>query len=753
MSASKLANQPKYKDASLPVEVRVKDLLGRMTLEEKFRQMNMSSVQGKIVVKGEYDEERARQFLGDIGIGAIQDLRKDPEVCAEAVNQIQDYLVNRTRLGIPAFVIAESLHGVMSPKTTVFPQAIGLGSTWNPELIREVAEASAKEATLMGINQVLAPNLDLARDPRWGRVEETYGEDPYLASRLDVAYVQGLQGDTGYLDGEHVVATAKHYGAPGAPEGGVNIAPVSIGDRQLREVYLEPFRAVIEEAHALSVMPGYNELDGVPVSIHRPLLDDILRGELGFEGYTISDFGALDMLIDVHRVVRTMTEVGRLTLEAGMDMEAPSISAYSQELQQLVREGIVSEELVDRAVERILTVKFRAGLFERQAADVKQTLSVVNSASHKALARRTAEESVVLLKNDDVLPLQKGLSSIAVIGPNAAVAQLGNYSYHKEETITPLMGLKEKLAGSSTELCFAQGCGLTEQTTDGFAEAVDAARSSEVAIVFVGGTSAVKGGIGWGSQEKTIATCGEGYDRHSLELPGVQQKLVEAVVATGTPTVVVLISGRPQTIPWIAEHVPAIVQAWYPGEEGGRAIADILFGDVNPSGKLNVSFPKDVGQVPVYYKYKPSARGFYFEPGSPEAPGRDYVFLDTKPLYRFGHGLSYTTFEYSELKLERSRIRPYERVKVSVKVTNHGERAGKEVVQLYVDDIFSTVTTPVEALRGFKKLWLESGETKQVEFELGPQDFELLDISMKRAVEPGDFEIKIGPLVTTLTIE
>lgn len=433
-------------------------------------------------------------------------------------------------------------------------------------------------------------------------------------------------------------------------------------------------------------------------------------------------------------------------------MEAPEIKTFGSRLLKLVEKGIISEALIDRSVARILRVKFLAGLFESCYTDPKRAAAVVNCSEHKEIALRAAHESIVLLKNENnLLPLDSNIESIAVIGPNANIAQLGDYTYDKAEAVTPLQGLKNRLS-SSTRINYARGCGLCDLSRDGLHEAVEAAKNSKAAILFVGGGSAVKCGIGWGVDTKEIATCGEGYDQACLELPGVQQELVEAVFKTGTPTIVVLIDGRPSSIQWIAKNIPAILEAWYPGEEGGNAIADILFGYVNPSGKLNISFPKTVGQVPVFYNYKPSARGYCQEPGSPEKPGRDYVFMDTKPLYEFGYGLSYTKFEYSDLVITPERIRPYEKACVSVKVKNTGGVEGKEVVQLYINDVVSSVTTPVKVLRGFKKIDLKPGEEKTVSFELIHKDLELVNINMQPVVEPGDFKVMINSLKGNLTV-
>jgi len=668
------AERPPYKDPSLSVESRVRDLLGRMTLEEKVRQMSFRLI-AVFAPEGRLSMKAVREFFGDAGIGGLQDLRADPRTNAEAVNAIQKYLLERTRLGIPAIVVSECLHGHLSGGATVFPQAIALASTWNPDLVRRVAEAAAREARATGAAQALAPDLDLAREPRWGRVEETYGEDPYLVSRMGVAYVQGMQGEGPRIDREHMVCTPKHYAAHGSPEAGVNLAPVEGGMRLLRTVFLPPFQAAVTEAGALSVMPAYSEYDGVPATASKLLLTRILREEWGFRGYTFSDYGAVNMLHTFHRTAASPAEAGRQALEAGLDLEAPDDYGFGKNLLELVRKGRVPVELVDRAVMRILRVKFLAGLFENPYADPDRAARIANCAAHRALALEAARESIILLKNEgDLLPLDPRVRRIAVIGPNADLAQLGDYSMPKPDAVTPLEGIR-RVVSRRTEVLYAPGCGLWERSREGFVEAVAAAERADVAIVVIGGTSMALAGTGWGT-ERRVATCGEGYDRTELTPPGVQAELVQAVHATGTPTVVVLVHGRPYAIPWMAQHVPAIVEAWYPGEAGGAALADVLFGRVNPSGRLPVSVPRSVGNIPVFYNHKPSARGYYKRPGAPDSPGRDYVFEEPGPLYPFGHGLSYTTFVYSNLRLSPRRILPGGRVRVRVDVRNAGKRAG-----------------------------------------------------------------------------
>lgn len=738
-----------YKEASVPVEDRVRDLLARMTLSEKIRQMGMTD-SARFLTEGAISPDSLRQELGDEGIGAVQDARlaPSPPAAARVINSIQRFLVKETRLGIPALVIGECLHGHMSVGATVFPQAIGLASTWNAELVEKVASATAQEAGAVGVTQALAPDLDLARDPRWGRVEETYGEDPYLCERLGVAYVHGIQGHGEMVAREHLIATPKHFAAHGSPQSGINLAPVATGPRELHSVYLRPFRAAVVEAGALSVMPAYSELDGVPCSASHELLEQILKGDWGFRGYTFADYGAIQMLQSFHRTAGDLQEAGRQAVMAGLDLEAPAIACYGDRLRTLVEDGVVPMARIDDAVSRILRVKFLAGLFERDFVDDYEPTNAVNCPANVELALEAARESIILLKNEGgVLPLSTTMRTIAVIGPNADTAQLGDYSVEKREAVTPLQGIWHAVS-PQTAVHFAPGCGLHEHSEEGIPEAVAAAECSEVAIVVVGGCSKVTCGVGWGAEETAgvAPTCGEGFDRTDLNLPGIQQQLVEAVVGTGTPTVVVLTHGRPYSIEWISQHAAAIVDAWYPGEQGGRALADVLFGHVNPSGRLPVTVPRSVGHVPAYYNRKPSAGGYYRCPGAPDRPGRDYVFSTPEPLFPFGFGLSYTSFEYSDFAVEPRVIASDGAVTVRLRVSNTGDRGGHEVVQLYLSDLVSSVTTPVRSLRGFRKLYLGPGESQDVEFVLGVDDLAVLDRDMGWGAEPGVFEVQIGAL-------
>ncbi len=729
-----------YKDAGQPMERRLEDLMRRMTLEEKVAQM-ASSYLDRATDSGVFNPQKMQKAVDSLAIGVIHcfqwGVNKNTLQQMEASNAAQRYLMEQTRLGIPAIITAEGIHGHLSRGATVFPHAIALASTWDPDMVNRVATIVAKEATAAGIGQILSPVLDLAREPRWGRVQETYGEDPYLTTRMAVAFIKGIQGEAPFFDKEHCIATPKHFAAHGSPESGINLGPVHTGERELRDTYLPAFKAAVCEAGAQSVMSAYHEIDGIPSTASKLLLTKILREEWGFEGYTYSDWEAIKMLHTFQKTAASWAEAGKQALEAGMDLEAPDPLCYGRTLLELVESGQVPVALIDQSVRRILRLKFMLGLFENPYCDIEYAKSVRNCPEHREFARQVARESVTLLKNEGgLLPLSKDAGSIAVIGPNADEVRLGDYSGDNDKLVTVLDGIRGIVA-SGTTVRFAKGCGVWELDTSGIPEAVKAAKQSDVAILVLGESNEVDY---------------EGNDVHDLELPGVQMDLVKAVCETGTPTVVVLLNGRPHSISWIAENVPAIVEAWYAGEEGGNAIAEILFGDVNPSGKLPVSIPRTTGHIPAFYNHKPSARGHYHVPGSPGKPGRDYVFASPTPLYEFGFGLSYTTFEYHDLIVSPSEIAPGGEVEVSVTVRNTGGRAGSEVVQLYINDVYSTVSTPVKALKRFKKVRLEPGEARTVHFTLLPEDLALLDRHMEWTVEPGDFEVMVGGLKDTFTV-
>ncbi|HEX8283208.1 MAG TPA: glycoside hydrolase family 3 N-terminal domain-containing protein [Pyrinomonadaceae bacterium] len=738
---------PDYKNPKLLVERRVADLLGRMTLEEKLAQLVCLWEQRPLVGPqtgnskgGDFSPEKARATLKD-GVGQIARQRegKEPREAAQFANALQKWLVEETRLGVPAIFHDEILHGLMAPKGTSFPTPIALASSWDTDLVSRVFTAAALETRARGSHFVLGPNLDLAREPRWGRTEETYGEDPYLVSRMGVAAIRAIQGEGPNVDGEHVIATAKHFAAHGQPEGGTNIAPVNVSERVLREYFLPSFEAAVKEARVMSVMASYNEIDGVPSHANRWLLQKILREEWGFDGLVASDYYGIPQLESLHHVAADKVDAARLALEAGVDAELPDPDCYPA-LLRLVKEGKVPVALIDRAVARNLRAKFLLGLFENPYVDPERAARVTNSAAHRALAAEAARRSITLLKNEgNLLPLDRArLKSVAVIGPNAERAHLGGYTDPNQgRGVGVLEGVRAKL-GEGVKVNYAKGVHITREGGDWWAdtshlaeaaedekliaEAVEVAKSSDVALLVVGGNE---------DTNKEAWADNHLGDRDSLDLVGRQDDLVRAVLATGKPVVVLLVNSGPLSINYIAEHVPAVLEGFYLGQETGTGVADVLFGDYNPSGKLPVSFPRTVGQLPVYYNQKPTAR-------------RGYLYASKEPLFAFGHGLSYTTFEYSNLTVSPARITPGGRARVSVTVRNTGRRAGDEVVQLYVRDLVSSVTRPVKELKDFRRVSLAPGASETVAFDVTPDKLAFFNLNMERVVEPGWFDLSVG---------
>jgi beta-glucosidase len=722
---------PTYRNPHLPIDERVADLLKRMTLEEKVAQLTCLWPRGRDI-----PPDAMKHGIGQV---ARQQEHKGPRESAVFANSVQKYLVENTRLGIPAIFHDEILHGHMAQGSTSFPQPIALASSWDLDLINKVFTAGALESRSRGGHQVLGPNLDLGRDPRWGRTEETYGEDPYLVSRMGVAVIKALQGAGPTVDNQHVIATAKHFAAHGQPEAGTNVGPANYSERTLREVFLPSFEAAVKEAGVMSVMASYNEIDGVPSHMNTWLLEKVLRQEWGFKGYIVADYYAIPQLQDLHHVAANKTEAAKLAIEAGVDIELPEPGAYLN-LIELVKDGKISEATIDRAVARNLRAKFLLGLFENPYVDPDRAVAVTNSAAHQALAAEAARRSIVLLKNENnLLPLDRSkLKTLAVIGPNASSVHLGGYSDNPGRGVSVLQGVKDKL-GAGINVAYAEGCKITKEGGNWFADtsqpsdeaedlkliaaAVDTAKSADVALLVLGGNE---------DTNKEAWAGNHLGDRDSLELFGRQNDLVRAVLATGKPTIVMLINGGPLAINYIVENGPAILEGFYLGQETGVAVADVLFGDYNPAGKLPISFPRSVGQLPIYYNQKPSGR-------------RGYLFADKSPLFPFGYGLSYTTFSYGKPSLSPARIAPSSQAKVSVAVTNTGKRAGDEIVQLYIRDLVSSVTRPVIELKDFRRLSLRAGETKTVEFTITPDKLWFYDVNMKRVVEPGTFEIMVGP--------
>ncbi len=732
---------PDYRNPSLPIEQRVADLLKRMTLEEKLDQLTRGSRSHLLDTTGEFKDDQAPDmFKESFSIKS----HLSPRDMAIFRNAVQRYQIEKTRLGIPVMFQGEALHGFMEYGSTSFPQVIGLASTWDTQLVNQVFTAAGDEMGSAGGGQAFTPVLDLARDPRWGRTEETYGEDPYLVSRMGVAAIEGLQGPNFIIDRHHVMATAKHF-VHGQMEGGRNTAPSNISERILRESFFEPFEAAVDEAHVGSVMASYNEIDGIPSHVNHWLLGTVLRGEWGFQGYVTSDGGALQMLVETHHVAADFAQAAGEALAAGVDYDLSDGSVYRTLLDQ-VKQGIVPESEVDAAVSRILAAKFRLALFDHPYADPDYAEKTTNSQAHKELALKAAQQAIVLLKNDSyLLPLDlTKLKTIAVIGPDAADVHLGGYSRDPGpgNSVSILDGIRHRV-GTNAKVLYAEGCELTETPKHDWSEwyatnvkladpaiqadriraAAEIAKKADVAIVVAGEN---EGTIREGWAEDHLG------DRDSLDMPGAQTELVKSIVETGTPTVVFLVNGRPLSINYIAEHVPAILEGWYLGEQGGTAAANVLFGDVNPGGKLPVTFPRSVGQLPDYYDHKPSRN-------------RSYEFVDNTPLFPFGYGLSYTTFKFDNLRVDPSTIGQGGTATVSVDVTNTGNREGDEVAQMYIHQRVASVTRPVMALRGFQRVNLKPGAKTTVTFALTPGSLSMFDVNMHRVIEPGIFDVMVGP--------
>ncbi|HTV23600.1 MAG TPA: glycoside hydrolase family 3 N-terminal domain-containing protein [Polyangiaceae bacterium] len=714
---------------------RARALVREMTLEEKL---------AALVHVWDWSHRKTPEELCAIvpeGAGSFEriGLYRDPADTARFANALRECVTQKSRLHIPPFLMDEGVHGLMQQGATSFPVALALGATFNPALVREIFGVVALEASSRGTSWILGPNLDLAREPRWGRIDEMYGEDPYLVSRLGVAAIAGLQGDARPIAAHHVLATAKHFAAHSQPESGANGGPVNVSERILRSEFFVPFDAAVHEANVGAIMAAYNEIDGVPGHINSWLLGGVLRDEWHFGGVVISDGMGVERLQSVHHVSQSPAESARKALLAGIDYE---IGRTFLQLVDEVAAQRVPLARIDEAVERTLAAKVELGLFEQSALDPGRAAETNNAEPHRALALEAARQAAVLLKNDGLLPLERSkLKRVAVVGPNAALAHLGGYSVDPGRGVSLLDGVRAA-AGKNIEVRYARGCNITrgdDLTWQGFwqggkvelpdpatereliAQAVQSVKGSDVAIVAVG------------ENELTSREAWDNHlgDRDSLQLLGMQDELVAALAATGVPLVLVVINGRPLEIGAAVARSRAAVEAFYLGQEGGTALGEILFGDVAPSGHLPITLPKSVGQLPVYYYRKPSARG-------------DYLFSEAKPLFPFGWGLTYTTFSHSDVRVEPAKIGPNERANVSVTVTNTGGRAGTDVVQLYVGARSSSVTRPVRLARGFERVTLAAGESRPVSFELGPDDLALWNLDMQREVEPGSYVLEVG---------
>jgi beta-glucosidase len=742
---------PVYKNSAAPTAKRVQDMLSRMTLEEKAEQMLciwQSKAETLVDAQGNFDPAKAKKSFrhgrapGQVGRPSDAGGGKGARAMAELTNAIQRFFLENTRLGIPVIFHEECLHGHAAPEGTSFPQPIALGGTFDPELIESLFTMTALEARLRGAHHALTPVVDVAREPRWGRVEETYGEDPYLVSRMGIAAVKGFQGDKNFRDKRHVLATLKHFVGHGQPESGMNCAPANVSMRVLRETFLYTFREALREAGAVTLMASYNEIDGVPSHANKWLMRDVLRKEWGFKGFVVSDYYAIWELgyrpdTHGHFVAKDKKESCRLAVEAGINIELPDPDCYLH-LVELVKKGVLKETQLDEMVAPMLFWKFELGLFDDPYSDPEEAERVVGCGDHRELALKAAHESITLLKNEyGVAPLDlNAIKTIAVIGPNADRTLLGGYSGVPKQEVTVLQGIKDKI-GKRAKVLYSEGCKITiggswnqdavtasdpEEDRRQIAEAVKVAKKADVIVLAIGGNEQTSREA-WNLQHMG--------DRTSLDLIGRQEELVKAMVALGKPVIVFLFNGRPLSINYLAQNVPVIYECWYLGQETGRAVANVLFGDYNPGGKLPITVPRSAGHLPAFYNYKPSGR-------------RGYLFDDVSPLYAFGYGLSYTSFKLENARLTKKRIARDGSTRVLVNVTNTGSREGSEVVQLYIRDLVSSATRPVKELKGFKRVWLQPGETTTVELDITPGSLAFYDVNMKYVVEPGDFEIMIG---------
>lgn len=734
----KQEKQIKYLNAKLPVDQRVEDLLSRMTLEEKIAQMcqyvGLEHIREaeKVMTEKDLSDNDAMGYYPGLSSSELEDMTRKGLVGsflhvknAEEANALQK-MAQESRLKIPLLIGIDAIHGNgLNEGATIYPTPIGMASTWEPALIERSARETALEMRAMGAQWAFTPNVDIARDARWGRVGETFGEDPHLVSTMGVAMIRGMQGED-FTGEDKVIACAKHLIAGSEPVNGLNAAPMDVSERTLREIYLPSYQAAID-AGVFSMMAAHNELNGVPCHSNKYIMTEILRNEMDFEGFYVSDWMDIERLVDQHFVAENEKEACFLSVDAGMDMHMHG-PRFQQPVTDLVNEGRLPEERINQSVRKILKAKFRLGLFENPFVDIEKGEETIFAEDHQKTALDMARKSVVLLKNDGVLPLNpKKYRKILVTGPNANNQTImGDWSVKQPEdkVITIYEGLKNEAPENCQVNFFDCGEILLKMEDEKIAKAARLTKSHDLTIVVVGENS-----MRYNWDEKT---CGENTDRSNIQLPGKQQKLVEALHKSGKPVVVVLVNGRPLGVEWIADHVPALLEAWEPGSFGGKAIAEILFGKVNPSAKLPISIPRNVGQIQTVYNHKPSQ---YFH---------KYKNDKSSALFDFGYGLSYSTFEYSNLSLEKTEIARNASTKLSVNVSNSGAIAGDEVIQLYIRDEYSSVTRPVKELKAFKKVNLNPGESQTIEFVITPKMLEFYDINMKKLVEPGNFKIMIG---------
>jgi beta-glucosidase len=770
MNSNNRNDHPIYLDSSRSLEERVNDLLSRMTIEEKVAQLG-SQYPSAIIESGDISIEKMKRLFRN-GIGQISriggTLNITPVQCAKMVNKIQKFLKENTRLGIPAIIHEECLSGYCGRGGTIFPQMIGVASTWDPDLVKAMTDRIRLQMRAVGAHQGLSPVLDIARDPRWGRTEETFGEDPYLTSRMGLSYVKGLQSDSLQTG---VIATGKHFVGYSFSQGGRNWAPAFIPKRELLEVFTKPFEVVIVKGNIGSIMNAYHEIDGIPCGISHELLTDLLRNKLQFNGIVVSDYLTIEIACKLHRIASKSTDAAILAIKAGLDVELPRSSGYGSGFIRAIKKGKVSEQLIDRSVGRVLALKFRLGLFENLFIDENpdHINMIFSEPETRKLAKEIALKSIILLKNENnILPLKKDLNTIAIIGPNADSVRnlLGDYTFVSqfENSVFDTTGVKDiddqteflyklimenedkdkftreiydiksivdsikQKVSKSTKVFYTKGCEITGNNKDDFVEAVKIAEKSERVILVVGGKSGL-----------TIdCTSGEARDRSRLTLPGVQEELIREIYFTGVPIILVLVNGRPLSITWEKDHIPAIIEAWLPGEMGADAIADILFGDYNPGGKLPISIPRSVGQIPLFHNCKPT--------GNFSVWTWNYVEENTTPLFPFGFGLSFTEFEYSNLFIDKKEVEIHDKVNISFDVKNTGTLRGDEVVQLYLHDRESTITRPVEELVGFKRITLDPQEKVKINFTISMKQFGFYNESMDFVVEPGNIDVYIGSI-------
>ncbi|WP_321438283.1 glycoside hydrolase family 3 N-terminal domain-containing protein [uncultured Bacteroides sp.] len=758
--AFQLSAQPLYKNPNAPIKDRISNLLSLMTLNEKIGQLccplgwEMYTKTKKSVIASDlFITQMKNRPIGSFWAA----LRADPwtkktlvtgltpQQAAEAINALQKYAMKETRLGIPILFAEECAHGHMAIGTTVFPTSIGQASTWDDKLMEEMGKVIALECKSQGASIGYGPILDVAREPRWSRMEETFGEDPILTGIMGSAFVKGLQAKSQNGKTEFY-STLKHFAGYGIPLGGHNGGRTQISTRELFSDYLPPFKMAVK-AGAKTIMSSYNSIDGIPCTANSFLLKDILRKEWGFNGFVFSDLGSIEGIYGSHHVAANIKEAAVMALQAGVDVDLGG-NAYGKNLEKAIQEKLISEDELNSAVSNVLRLKFEAGLFENPYVSPAEAAKIVRCEKHKSLARQVARESIVLLKNDKTLPLNKSIKSIAVIGPNAdnIYNQLGDYTAPQERTNikTVLDGIKN-IGSKETIINYAKGCAIRDTTQSDIASAVEAAKKSDAVVLVLGGSSArdfsteyKETGAATVSDKKQVLSdmeSGEGYDRSSLDLMGDQEKLLQAVARTGKPLIVIYIEGRPLNMNSSSEKANALLTAWYPGQEGGTAIAEVLFGDYNPAGRLPVSIPKSVGQLPVYYSL---------------GEQNNYVESSSVPLYSFGYGLSYTTFEYSDLVIEPADKDSF---KVSFKVKNNGNREGDEVAQLYLRDDVSSVATPDIQLKKFRRVHLDKGETKEIEFILQKEDLSLYNPKMEFVAEPGTFTVMIGPSSSNILLK